>query len=159
MQRSCTSSWSFASSGTCRSISSASAGPTSARSTPTPASSTTTTRRGWGRGTGAAAGLWPGPLMVIFYFRLSADVKYTNIVFPAQKPFTADHIRSLTKDNLEAESEGRLEAKPPLSRAAPRMSHFSTTTTDSDYLSTIPTETTDYMATYTALEGGYLDLY
>ena len=87
------------------------------------------------------------------------DVKYTNIVFPAQKPFTADHIRSLTKDNLEAESEGRLEAKPPLSRAAPRMSHFSTTTTDSDYLSTIPTETTDYMATYTALEGGYLDLY
>ena len=84
-----------------------------------------------------------------------SDVNYSHVVFPGVKPVSIlsnEDIKTLTRDNLQ-EIEERFQSQSSISRS-PRMPHFSTTdTTDSDYLSTIPTETTDFMATYKVLEG------
>ena len=84
-----------------------------------------------------------------------SDVNYSNIVFPNVKPLSNENLKTLTKDNLEAIEERFLQSQTSITRSPrmPRMPHFSTTTTDSDYLSTIPTETTDFMTSYKVLEG------
>ena len=103
-----------------------------------------------------------GLLLIIFphsnshAFRFS-DVNYCNIVFPNVKPLSNENLKTLTKDNLEAIEERFLQSQTSITRS-PRMPHFSTTTTDSDYLSTIPTETTDFMTSYRVLEGRHFPL-
>ena len=84
-----------------------------------------------------------------------SDVNYSNIVFPNVKPLSNENLKTLTKDNLEAIEERFLQSQTSITRSPrmPRMPHLSTTTTDSDYLSTIPTETTDFMTSYKVLEG------
>ena len=84
-----------------------------------------------------------------------SEVNYSNIVFPNVKPLSNENLKTLTKDNLEAIEERFLQSQTSITRSPrmPRMPHFSTTTTDSDYLSTIPTETTDFMTSYKVLEG------
>ena len=66
------------------------------------------------------------------------------------KPFNNENVKTLTRDNLEA-NDTRFPSEPNPSL----QQHFSTTTTDSDYLSTIPTETTDFMNNYKVLEGNF----
>ena len=77
-------------------------------------------------------------------------VKYADVVFPTPKPFNDETISRLTRENLEyndAPIEGIRRKKDEL-----RLHNFSTTTTDSDYLSSVPTETTDFMSNYKVLD-------
>ena len=87
-------------------------------------------------------------------------MNYCNIVFPNVKPLSNENLKTLTKDNLEAIEERFLQSQTSITRSPrmQRMPHFSTTTTDSDYLSTIPTETTDFMTSYKVLEGIHFSL-
>ena len=63
-------------------------------------------------------------------------------------------MKTLTKDNLEENEKCLLKSNLSLIRNQ-RIPHFSTATTDSDYLSTIPTETTDFMNSYSVLGGKF----
>ena len=80
------------------------------------------------------------------------NIQYTSVVFPQVKPFNNENVKTLTRDNLEAN-----DARFPRPTCPPALQqHLSTTTTDSDYLSTIPTETTDFMNNYKVLEGNLI---
>ena len=94
----------------------------------------------------------------LFLFSYFDYVKYADVVFPASKPFNDDAIKSLTRENLELKEE-QLQGFQKTPKDCMKMPNFSTTTTDSDYLSTVQTETTTFMNNYKILDEDNINEY
>ena len=65
-------------------------------------------------------------------------------------------MKTLTREHIEENEKQLGQSNGNMSdgeRNEARLAHYSITTTDSDYLSTIPTETTDFINNYGILEG------